>query len=117
MPDTYTYPAKIELDEDGRFLVTFPDFGWGATDGATLGEALAEARDLLRELMAQTMREGRPLPAPSRRAGASWHLVTPPAPVARQAAQREARWRDNVSTPAVVEVEHVGQGSARYRRG
>ena len=66
MPDTYTYPAEVERDEDGRYVVVFPDFGWGATDGATLGEALAEARDLLRELIAATMREGKDLPQPSR---------------------------------------------------
>ena len=60
------YPAEIERDEDGRYVVTFPDFGWGATDGATRDEALAEARDLLRELIATTIREGADLPEPSR---------------------------------------------------
>ena len=69
MPDTYNYPAAIERDEDGRFVVSFPDFGWGATDGATRDEALAEAKDLLRELIATTMREGGDLPEPSRAAG------------------------------------------------
>ena len=49
---TLNYPAEIERDADGRFVVTFPDFGWGATDGATREEALVEARDLLRELIA-----------------------------------------------------------------
>ena len=63
MSDTYDYPAEVERDEDGRHVVTFPDFGWGATDGATRDEALAEARDLLRELIAATMREGKGLPA------------------------------------------------------
>ena len=63
---TRRYPAEVERDADGRFVVTFPDFGWGATDGATLEEALAEARDLLRELIATTIREGHALPAPSR---------------------------------------------------
>ena len=63
---TRSYPAEVERDADGRFVVTFPDFGWGATDGATLEEALAEARDLLRELIATTIREGHALPAPSR---------------------------------------------------
>jgi len=59
MSGTYNYPVEIERDEDGRYVVIFPDFGWGATDGATLEEALAEARDLLRELIAATMRGGR----------------------------------------------------------
>ena len=44
MPATHTYPAEIERDEDGRYVVTFPDFGWGATDGATRDEALAEGQ-------------------------------------------------------------------------
>ena len=65
MPDTHAYPAEIERDEDGRYVVTFPDFGWGATDGETRDEALAEARDLLRELIATTIRENRDLPVPS----------------------------------------------------
>ena len=62
MPATFNYPAEIERDEDGRFVITFPDFGWGATDGATRDEALADARDLLRELIADTIREGEALP-------------------------------------------------------
>ena len=28
MSDTYNYPAAIERDEDGRYVVVFPDFGW-----------------------------------------------------------------------------------------
>jgi len=65
MSDTYNYPAQIERDEDGRYVVAFPDFGWGATDGATRDEALAEALDLLRKQIAVTMREGKDLPKPS----------------------------------------------------
>ena len=63
------YPAEVVRGEDGRYVVTFPDFGWGATDGATLDEALAEARDLLRELIAATTRDGGDLPEPSRTTG------------------------------------------------
>ena len=77
MPDGYNYPADVELDEDGRHIVAFPDFGWGATDGATREEALAEARDLLRELIATTIREGGDLPEPSP-AGGQRPLVVPP---------------------------------------
>ena len=91
MPDTYNYPAAIERDEDGRHVVSFPDFGWGATDGATRDEALAEAKDLLRELIATTMREGGDLPEPSR-AGRGRPLVVPPVQIALKAALYEA-WR------------------------
>ena len=73
----------------GRFVVAFPDFGWGATDGATRREALAEARDLLRELIAATMREGNDLPKPSR-VTKGRTLVVPPMPIALKAALHEA---------------------------
>ncbi len=91
MPDAYNYPAGIERDDDGRYVAAFPDFGWGATDGATREEALAEARDLLRELIATTMREGKDLPEPSR-AGKGRPLVVPPVQIALKAALYEA-WR------------------------
>ena len=91
MPDTCNYPAEIERDEDGRYVVTFPDFGWGATDGATRDEALAEAKDLLRELIATTIREGEDLPDPSR-ASNRRPLVVPPVQIALKAALYEA-WR------------------------
>ena len=91
MPDTYNYPVEIERDEDDRFVVAFPDFGWGATDGATRDEALAEARDLLRELIATTIREGGDLPEPSR-TGRARPLVVPPVQIALKAALYEA-WR------------------------
>ena len=92
MPDSYNYPAAIERDEDGRHVVSFPDFGWGATDGATRDEALAEARDLLRELIAATMREGGALPEPSP-AGKRRPMVVPPVQIALKAAFYEA-WRE-----------------------
>ena len=89
MPDSYNYPAVVEQDEDGRHVVSFPDFGWGATDGATRAEALEEARDLLRELIAATMREGGSLPAPSR-VSSSQPLVVPPVHIVLKAALYEA---------------------------
>ena len=89
MPDTFNYPAEIERDEDGRFVVTFPDFGWGATDGATRDEALTEAKDLLQELIAVTIREGGALPEPSL-PSPSRPLVVPPVQIALKAALYDA---------------------------
>lgn len=88
MPDGYRYPAHVERDDDDRYVVTIPDFGWGATDGATLDEALNEARDLLRELIAATMRAGDDLPTPS--PASRQPIVVPPLPIARKAALYEA---------------------------
>ena len=89
MPDSYIYPVNITLDEDGRHVVSFSDFGWGATDGATLDEALIEARDLLRELIACTMREGSDLPEPLPPSERHM-LVAPPMMIALKAALYEA---------------------------
>ncbi len=91
MPDGYNYPADMQRDEDGRHVVAFPDFGWGATDGATREEALGEARDLLRELIATTIREGGDLPEPSS-TGEQRPLVVPPVQIALKAALYDA-WR------------------------
>ena len=85
MSDNYNYPAELERDEDGRYVVVFPDFGWGATDGATPEDALGEARDLLRELITTTMREGKALPEPSQ-TDEQRHLVVPPVAIALKAA-------------------------------
>lgn len=91
MAETYNYPAEIERDEDGRYVVTFPDFGWGATDGATRDEALSEAKDLLRELIATTIRAGKDLPEPSvtgKKRAAIVPLVSPRKQLARRSIVR-----------------------------
>ena len=80
----FLYPANIKRDEDGQFLVTFPDFNWGGTEGDTREEALIEAKDLLRELLTTTMRKGQDFPPPSRPTQRR-PLVSPPAEIVLQA--------------------------------
>ena len=113
MTDTYNYPAKIERDEDGRYVVVFPDFGWGATDGATRDEALAEARDLLRELIAVTMREGSDLPEPSQATGRRT-LVVPPVPIALKAALYQAFRHTGISQRRLA--KNLGVAESEVRR-
>ena len=112
MSETYNYPAEVTRDEDGRFVVVFPDFGWGATDGATRGEALADARDLLRELIAATMREGKGLPEPSR-ATRRRPLVVPPVPIALKAALYEAVREAGVSQRGLARALDVAESEVR----
>ena len=112
MPDTFNYPAKIERDEDGRFVITFPDFGWGATDGATLEEALDEAKDLLRELITATMREGHALPAPSR-ASKRRPLVIPPLQIALKAALYDAYRQANISQRHLARDLNIAENEVR----
>ena len=112
MSDTHNYPAEIEPDADGRYVVTFPDFGWGATDGANRDEALAEARDLLRELIAATMREGKDLPEPSR-SSKRRPLVVPPVPIALKAALYEAFRKAGMSQRSLARDLDVAEGAVR----
>ena len=65
------YLALFEPDRKaGGYVVTFPDFGYGVTQGETDEEAMEMARDLLMLTIGDFIRESKPLPppeAPSRR--------------------------------------------------
>ena len=61
----FIYPAKIETDEDGFFLVTFRDLPFAATDGKTHLEALEAATDCLEEAIAMCIDDGLMVPLPS----------------------------------------------------
>ena len=112
MPDTYNYPVEIERDGDGRYVVGFPDFGWGATDGATLEEALGEARDMLGELMASTMRESERLPEPSRD-DEQRYVVVPPVGIALKAALYEAFREAGMSQRRLARELDVAESEVR----
>ena len=111
MSNTYNYPAEVERDEDGRYVVTFPDFGWGATDGATLDEAMAEARDLLRELITATMREGEDLPEPSH--VTKQPLVVPPVSIALKAILYEAFREAGISQRRLARDLDIAESEVR----
>lgn len=74
------YPALFELDrEAGGYVVTFPDFSFGATQGETLEEAMVMAADLLKILIADCIESNLDLPRPSKRRGRHYRLVSLPA--------------------------------------
>jgi antitoxin HicB len=74
------YLALFEPDlEAGGYVVTFPDFGYGATQGETSQEAMEMAQDLLMLTIGDYIREGKPLPAPLRRRGGKFRPVPLPA--------------------------------------
>lgn len=62
----FAYPATIEQDEAGFFLVHFPDLPGAATDAPNRDEALLEARDCLAEAIAFRIHSGLEIPSPSR---------------------------------------------------
>ena len=59
--------------------MTFPDFGYGVTQGETDEEAMDMAQDLLMLTIGDYIRESRQLPASSRRRGAKFRSVPLPA--------------------------------------
>jgi antitoxin HicB len=61
----FTYPAKIEQDEEGYFLVTFRDLPYGSTDGKTIDEAKNQAVDCLEEVIAGCISDEQDIPVPS----------------------------------------------------
>ncbi len=75
-----TYLALFEPDRKaGGYVVTFPDFGYGVTQGETDAEALEMAQDLLMLTIGDFMRESKALPKARRRRGAHFRPVTLPA--------------------------------------
>ena len=70
------YLALFEPDLNaGGYTVTFPDFGYGVTQGETAEEAMAMAQDLLMLTIGDYIREGRQVPGPARRRGAKFRPV------------------------------------------
>ncbi len=73
------YLALFEPDlEEGGYVVTFPDFPYGVTQGETDEEAMEMAQDLLMLTIDDSIREGKPLPTPSRRRGVKYRPVPLP---------------------------------------
>lgn len=62
----FIYPARIEQDEAGFYLVTFRDFPFAATDGKTVNEAMEAATDCLEEAIASCVENGEDIPVPSK---------------------------------------------------
>ncbi len=61
----FEYPANVEQDLSGFYLVTFPDFPEAATDARSRGAALSEAIDCLEEAVAGRIKRGEDIPPPS----------------------------------------------------
>ena len=111
----YVYPATVEQDEDGQFIVNFRDVPEALTSGETLEEALAEAVDCLVVALDGYVDERgpRPLPRPSR-SHPGEHPVSVPPLIAAKLALHDAM-RDAGLTPAAL-AERLGLSEAAARR-
>jgi len=73
------YMALFEPDQKaGGYVVTFPDFDYGVTQGETDQEAIEMAQDLLMLTIGDYIRESKPLPVAKRHRGSKFRPVALP---------------------------------------
>ena len=73
------YPNLFEPAEEGGFVITFPDFGWGVSQGDNEEDALDMARDALLTMIAEHIRKGEDLPHPTHPRGKKCRMIQLPA--------------------------------------
>jgi antitoxin HicB len=90
----HSYPAILEPDEDGRFVVHFPALPEALTDGADEAAALREAADCLSEALASRIVDGEEIPPPTPPT-CDQYLISPDPTIALKAAlYMQLRQRD-----------------------
>jgi antitoxin HicB len=72
------YAARFEPAEEGGFVVTFPDFDWGVTQGDTEAEAREMALAAVLTMIGEHIRNGEPLPEPGKPRGRKYRLIRLP---------------------------------------
>jgi antitoxin HicB len=73
------YQALFEPAEEGGFVVTFPDFDFGITQGDTEAEAMEMAADALALTIESYMEKGKLLPTPVQGRGRKDRAIRLPA--------------------------------------
>jgi antitoxin HicB len=69
------YPALFEPAREGGFVVTFPDFDWGITQGDTDKEAREMAADAIRTMIQEHIRKGEEVPRPGKPRGRKYRMI------------------------------------------
>ena len=73
------FNALFEPDtEKGGFVVTFPDFKWGVTQGDSEQEAVEMAVDALEMIVSDYIKHGKPIPPPSKLHGRKYRMIRLP---------------------------------------
>ena len=108
----FIYPAAVERDEAGYFLVTFPDLPEAGTDGETLEEALTEAADCLAEAIAGRVVRLEDIPKASQQMQ-NQYAVTLPAQMAAQAALYLAMKERGLSTVELAQLLRANEREVR----
>ena len=95
------YPAFIEYQEDGMYLVQFPDFSEAITEGESLEEAIFNASEVLTLAIEGRIDEGMGIPEPCIFNQEDCKLISPSA---RAQAALLVRWARNKSAHTTSEV-------------
>jgi antitoxin HicB len=69
------YPAIFEPAGEGGYLVRFPDFDWGVTQGDTRQEAEEMAADAIRTMIRELIRQGKAVPRASKPRGRKHRMI------------------------------------------
>ncbi|MGA2592712.1 MAG: type II toxin-antitoxin system HicB family antitoxin [Bryobacteraceae bacterium] len=80
------YPALFEPAAEGGFVITFPDFDWGITQGDNETEAREMAAAALCTMIQEHIRKGEDLPRPGRPRGRKYRMIRLPASHSMKAA-------------------------------
>ncbi|MCK5539516.1 MAG: type II toxin-antitoxin system HicB family antitoxin [Deltaproteobacteria bacterium] len=109
---TFIYPATIEQDDEGSFLVTFRDIDFAVTEGKTIDEALENAADCLCEALASCIADNEEIPLASETI-ANEHLITPTALIAAKAALYTVVSAQGLSKTALAGILGVSETVGR----
>ncbi len=106
------YPAALTLQNDGSYVVSFPDIPEALTDGETKKEALAEAVDCLIAALGGYINDHRDIPRPSQPGPAQAMLIIPPLPSAKLSLY-QALQESGITRVALGKRLGVSEGSVR----
>ena len=104
--------ARITRDEEGRYLVKFPEFPETLTDGATESEAMTNAADALSETLMQRLKRNEPIPTP-RPASRREYQIAPDPTVAMKLALHEVIREVKAPTAVLARRLEIDEKEAR----
>jgi antitoxin HicB len=112
MTTQYVYPATVEVDEAGFYLVTFPDVPEAGTDATTREEALAEAQNALIAALGGYIEGRRDIPAASRATPDQVAVYLPPL-VAAKLALYQAMREEGITNVELGRRLGISEGAVR----
>ena len=105
------YPVRLDTQDRGAILVSFPDIPEALTEGTTERAALAEAEDCLIAALGGYINDQRDIPRPS--PGRGRPLVTLPALTAAKIALYRAMRARGLGNTALAEQLGTAEGTVR----